>query len=60
MLGLRDGAPMPKMLEDTLTSFDVEGYGDYEFCPFAPKEAGVMQIGCVAKVSNYQVRDRKQ
>src|ERR1700759_2295985 len=34
MLGLRDGAPMPKLLEDTLTSFDVEVDGEFEFCPF--------------------------
>jgi hypothetical protein len=60
LLGVRDGAPMPKFLEDTLTSFDVEVYGDFEFCPFKPQRPGVMQVGCVAKVANYQLKARKQ
>ena len=60
MLGLRDQAPMPKVLEDALTSFDVEVDGDFEFCPFTPQKQGVMRVGCVAKVSNYQIKARKQ
>jgi hypothetical protein len=60
IVGLRDGAPTPKVLEDSLTSFDVEGYGDFEFCPFTTQKQGAMQVGCVAKVANYQVKARKQ
>jgi hypothetical protein len=60
ILGLRDGAPMPKALEDTLTSFDVEGYGNFEFCPFTPQKRGAMQVGCVAQISGYEVRKRNQ
>jgi hypothetical protein len=60
IVGLREDAPMPKVLEDSLTTFDVEGYGDFQFCPFTTQKPGAMQVGCVAKVANYQVKPRKR
>jgi|SRR5580700_3365593 hypothetical protein len=58
MLGLREGTSLPKVLENKLGSFDVEVYGDFEFCPFTAEKSGVMQVGCIAGVSNYQVKKR--
>jgi hypothetical protein len=60
MLGLRDGTELPVALQKPLTDFDHEVYGDFEFCPFTPQKSGVMQVGCLAGVNNYQVRERKQ
>jgi hypothetical protein len=58
MLGLREDTSLPKALEDKLGDFDDEVYGDFEFCPFTAQKPGVMQVGCVAKVSNYEIRKR--
>jgi hypothetical protein len=60
MLGLREGTSLPKALEDKLGNFDDEVYGDFDFCPFTPEKPGVMQVGCVAGVSNYQIKKRDQ
>jgi len=59
MLGLRDGTDLPAALEKPLSDFDHEVYGDFEFCPFTTQKSGVMQVGCVAAVSNYQIKERK-
>ena len=58
MLGLREGTSLPKVLEDKLGNFDDEVYGDFEFCPFTAEKSGVMQVGCIAGVSNYQIKKR--
>lgn len=60
MLGLRDGTELPGALEKTLSDFDHEVVGDFEFCPFTPQKSSVMQVGCLAAVSNYQLKERKQ
>lgn len=60
MLGLRDGTELPAALEKSLGDFDHEVAGDFEFCPFTPAKPGVMQVGCLAKVSNYQIKEREQ
>ncbi len=60
MLGLRVDTSLPQALEDKLGNFDDEVYGDFEFCPFTPQKSGVMQVGCLAAVSNYVVKERKQ
>ena len=60
MLGVRDGTPLPAVLEDRIGDFDDEVYGDFEFCPFTRERPGVMQVGCIAGVSNYTIRRRKQ
>jgi len=60
MLGLREDTSLPKALEDKLGNFDDEVYGDFQFCPFTPAKSGVMQVGCLAKVSNYQIRVRSR
>ncbi|MGA2370517.1 MAG: hypothetical protein ACLPPV_12860 [Candidatus Korobacteraceae bacterium] len=60
MLGLRDGTELPAALQKSLSDFDHEVVGDYEFCPFTPQKSGVMQVGCLAKVSNYQIKEREQ
>jgi hypothetical protein len=60
MLGLRDGTELPAALQKSLSDFDHEIVGDFEFCPFTPQKSGVMQVGCLAKVSNYQVKKRDQ
>ena len=60
MLGLREGTELPPALEKRLCDFDQEVYGDFEFCPFTPEKPGVMQVGCLAAVSNYQIKERKQ
>lgn len=60
MLGLRDGTELPAALQKSLSDFDHEVYGDFEFCPFTSPKSGVMQVGCVAKVSNYQIKAREQ
>ncbi len=61
MLGLRDGTELPVALQKSLRDFDHEVDGDFEFCPFtSPKKSGVMQVGCLAKVSNYQIKTREQ
>jgi len=59
MLGLRDGTGLPGALEKPLSDFDHEVYGDFEFCPFTPQKSGVMQVGCLATVSNYRIKPRK-
>lgn len=58
MLGLREGTSLPKVLEDKRGNFDDEVYGDFEFCPFTAEKSGVMQVGCIAGVSNYQIKKR--
>ena len=58
MLGLREDTSLPKVL-DEFSGFD-EVYGDFEFCPFTPETAGVMQVGCVAQVSRYQIKKPQQ
>jgi hypothetical protein len=58
MLGLREDTSLPKALEDKLGNFDDQVYGDFDFGPFTAEKAGVMQVGCVAGVSNYQIRKR--
>jgi hypothetical protein len=58
MLGLRDGTELPAALEKSLSDFDHEVVGDFEFCPFTPAKSGVMQVGCLAKVSSYQIKAR--
>jgi hypothetical protein len=58
MLGLRVDTSLPKALEDKLGNFDDEVYGDFDFCPFTPRKPGVMQVGCIAAVSNYQIKKR--
>jgi len=60
MLGLRDGTELPVALQKPLSDFDHEVYGEFEFCPFTPQKSGVMQVGCLAAVSNYQVKPREQ
>jgi len=60
MLGLRDGTELPAALQKSLSDFDHEVYGDFEFCPFTPAKSGVMQVGCVAQGSNYHILKRKQ
>lgn len=40
MLGLRDGTELPAALEKSLSDFDHEVYGDFEFCPFTPLNQG--------------------
>jgi len=60
ILGLRDGTELPPALEKPLSDFDHEVYGDFEFCPFTPQKSGVMQVGCLAAVSNYQIKAREQ
>jgi len=60
ILGLREGTELPGVLEESLSDFDHEVYGDFEFCPFTPLKAGVMQVGCLAAVSNYQIKARNQ
>jgi len=60
MLGLRDGTELPGVLQKPLSDFDHEVYGDFEFCPFTAERSGVMQVGCVAAVSNYQIKERDQ
>lgn len=59
MLGLREGTELPVALQKSLSDFDHEVYGDFEFCPFTPAKSGVMQVGCLAKVSNYQIKVRR-
>jgi hypothetical protein len=58
MLGLRVDTSLPKVLEGKLGDFDDEVYGDFEFCPFTPERPGVMQVGCLAGVSHYQIKKR--
>jgi hypothetical protein len=58
ILGLRVDTSLPKALEDKLGNFDDEVYGDFDFCPFTPEKPGVMQVGCIAGVSNYQIKKR--
>jgi hypothetical protein len=58
MLGVREGTDLPAPLNEALSDFDHEVYGDFEFCPFTPQKPGVMQVGCIADVSNYQIRKR--
>ena len=58
MLGLRDGTELPGVLDKPLSDFDHEVYGDFEFCPFTPQKSGVMQVGCLAAVSKYEVKKR--
>lgn len=58
MLGVRDGTAFPAPLNEALGDFDHEVYGDFEFCPFTPEKSGVMQVGCIAGVSNYQIKKR--
>ncbi|MGB9254901.1 MAG: hypothetical protein WCC25_08720 [Candidatus Korobacteraceae bacterium] len=60
MLGLRDGTELPVALQKPLSDFDHEVYGDFEFCPFTPEKPGVMQVGCLAAVSNYQIKTKEQ
>jgi hypothetical protein len=60
MLGLRDGTELPVALQKSLSDFDHEVVGDFQFCPFTPHKAGVMQVGCLAKVGNYQINEREQ
>jgi hypothetical protein len=60
ILGLRDGTELPAALQKSLSDFDHEVVGDFEFCPFTPQKSGVMQVGCLAKVSNYQIKEREQ
>ena len=59
MLGLRDGTELPVALEKPLSDFDHEVYGDFDFCPFTPQKSGVMQVGCLAAVTKYQIKARK-
>jgi hypothetical protein len=59
MLGLRVGTSLPNPLEDKLGNFDDEVYGDFEFCPFTSEKPGVMQVGCLAAVSHYQIKTRE-
>ena len=58
MLGLRVDTSLPKVLEGKLGDFDDEVYGDFEFCLFTPERPGVMQVGCLAGVSHYQIEKR--
>ena len=58
MLGLREDTSLPKALEEKLGNFDDEVYGDFDFCPFTAEKPGVMQVGCVAGVSHYQIKKR--
>ena len=60
MLGIRDGTSLPAELDVKIGDFDDEVYGNFEFCPFTRERQGVMQVGCIAGVSNYTVRRRKQ
>jgi hypothetical protein len=60
MLGLRDGTELPAELQKSLSDFDHEVVGDFEFCPFTAQKSGVMQVGCLAAVSDYVVKERKQ
>jgi len=60
MLGLRVDTSLPKALEDKLGNFEDEVYGDFEFCPFTHQKPGIMQVGCVAAVSGYQIKTREQ
>jgi hypothetical protein len=58
MLGVRDGTDLPAPLNEALGDFDHEVNGDFDFCPFTPQKPGVMQVGCIAGVSNYQIKKR--
>ncbi len=58
MLGVRDGTNLPAPLDEALGDFDHEVYGNFDFCPFTVQKLGVMQVGCIAGVSHYQVKKR--
>jgi hypothetical protein len=58
MLGVREGTDLPAPLNEALGDFDHEVSGDFDFCPFTPNKPGVMQVGCIAGVSNYQIKER--
>jgi len=60
MLGVRDGTNLPAPLTKALGDFDHEVDGDFEFCPFTRHKQGVMQVGCIAGVSDYQIKKRDQ
>ena len=59
MLGVRDGTPLPRNLEDLMGNFDTEIYGDFTVCPLTQLKRGVMQIVCVNSASNLTIRQRK-
>ncbi len=63
MLGVSDGhalpnfEQMPKNVEDVL-KWEVNVFGDFEFCPFTPDEPGVMRLGCIQSGTNLRVEKR--
>lgn len=58
MLGIHFDV-LPKGIEDQMSSFDTELWGDFEVCPFTKEQAGQMQFVCIEAWRNVTVRQRK-
>ena len=52
IIGIREETSLPKDLNDLLSSFDDEIFGDFTVCPLTIKRKGVMQIVCVQSAEN--------
>ena len=59
MIGIREGASLPKNLEELIGNFDTEIYGDDAVCPLTQHKKGVMQIVCMNSASNLKTKQRK-
>jgi hypothetical protein len=59
MLGVREDTEFPKALDSHLGDFDDQATGNFEVCPFTKKQAGHMQIVCVAGVSDIKFSKRR-
>ena len=59
ILGVREDTHFPKALKDKRGDFDDVATGDFEVCPLTRQQQGVMQMVCVAAVSDIKMSKRK-
>ena len=49
--------PLPEELTEHM-NLDVEAWGDFEVCPFAREQPGVMQMVCIESASHVFYKSR--
>ena len=56
ILGVREGMPIPRNLEEQFDSFWNEVFGDFLVCPLTEPKPGHMQMMCVESANNLAVK----